>query len=75
MDTNNIQKFLPGAFKIRKALFIDLEDVRKVSKDAYGDYDNIPALFSIWLQNKMIHLYILTHFDGVVSEHFLRILI
>ena len=59
---------LPQGFYVRKATPKDLQKVRQVSKNAYSGFDDIPAMFNIWLQQKMIFVYILTCYQDVVSS-------
>ena len=58
---------LPPGFHVRKATPSDLQKVREVSKNAYNGFDDIPAMFNIWLQQKQIFVYILTYHADVVS--------
>ena len=61
---------LPQGFYVRKATPNDFQKVRQVSKNAYSGFDDIPAMFNIWLQQKMVFVYILTYFQDVVSSTF-----
>ena len=52
---------------MRKATPSDLQKVRKVSKNAYNGFDDIPTMFNIWLQQKQIFVYILTYHADLVN--------
>ena len=67
MSDSNRNHSLPPGFHVRKATPCDFEKVREVSKDAYNGFDDIPAMFNIWLQQKRIFVYVLVYHQDVVS--------